>query len=59
MQIEEIRDNAPDGATHYVIIKGLVIYFKVNKWVVEIFSSYCNDWLEDRFYRISELKPLH
>lgn len=31
MNIEEIRKNAPDGATHYVLYKnGLSIYIKFN-----------------------------
>ena len=57
MTTEEIRKNAPDGATHYIEYAG-VTYFKSNEYGLHIWSKMFGEWVFDRRFRIAELKPL-
>lgn len=55
MTIEEIRKNAPDGATSYMIQRGDIVYVKPHKeygwyrWAENSWQHYC--WYQ-------EVKPL-
>ncbi|QGH74173.1 hypothetical protein [Acinetobacter phage A2.1] len=57
MKIEEIRANAPKGATHYIEYAG-VTYFKSTEYGLHIYSKMFGEWILDRRFRITELKPL-
>ena len=60
MTFEEIRKNAPNGATHYRIdiISGLVVYIKnyTIKWCDELSGG---EWLFVCVHEIFNIKPLH
>jgi hypothetical protein len=64
MNIEEIRKNAPDGATHYCIYDEICFYknqdcgwffWKLNKWL-KIPKRWCYNPITNID---NELKPLH
>ena len=54
MTIEEIRKNAPDGATHYAITKitSSIIYLKKDRRVI----NYCDRYKTDE--PLGFIKPL-
>lgn len=61
MDIEQIRKNAPDGATHYYKDDLITCYFfyssDVNLWFV--WNSYFGYWSSNIFQeRIELIKPL-
>lgn len=47
-QLEEVRDNKPEGATHYNRRGGSDYYYKlvklINRDAFEIWSNSCQDW---------------
>ena len=60
MSIEEIRKNAPDGATHYSYI--LKKYFQINKnelWVYGYMWKYHSRIKHPRYIIRNQIKPLH
>ena len=62
MTEQEIRDEAPSGATHYLLLKTVnvgdhIIYFRNSIIGLCIHSTY-SGWIEDRRTRLTELKPL-
>lgn len=57
MNIEEIRKNAPDGATHYNIYDdGYVIYYKKFMFVIAQYAH--GEWIGTLRLDFSGLKPL-
>ncbi|AFU62287.1 hypothetical protein AVV48_gp38 [Acinetobacter phage phiAC-1] len=56
MTIEEIRKNAPQGATHYLHIDGIVIYYKYLDKIV--FQYAHGELIETLRLNTSGLKPL-
>lgn len=59
MNIEEIRDRAPDGATHYHFMLGDVYYIKSYNFLFYWFDTHMHEWYRDLTISISELKPLY
>lgn len=60
MTIEEIRANAPKGATHYnddVSIPDTVIYYKEENGQVMLWCL-SEDWFPSAFENLSRFKPL-
>ncbi|MEG1856804.1 MAG: hypothetical protein RR231_15070 [Acinetobacter sp.] len=66
MTIEEIRKNAPDGATHYheynIPVFQNIEYARFLNGVRQIYSHYCAEWIDDVVddseQPDSEFKPL-
>lgn len=57
MNIEEIKRNAPEGATHYNLYDdGTVIYYK--KFMLVIAQHAWGEWLETLRLNFDGLKPL-
>lgn len=57
MSIEEIRKNAPDGATHYSDLDEDVVYYQKTNNV--IFWDDVYDVWDEVYFDMPELKPLH
>ena len=55
MTIEEIRKNAPDGATHYSTYGGFVIYHKFQDKGIYVWD--CDHWRRFSCF-VENLKPL-
>jgi hypothetical protein len=66
MDLNEIRKNAPEGATHYhkyeVPLFHEVEYARFSKGVRQIWNHHCDEWFDDIVdadeQPDSELKPL-
>lgn len=58
VDIEEIRKNAPDGATHWLIggLKKMIIYFDVNNELIMTKKGWCLFHIDDVF--MDKIKPL-
>lgn len=51
MNIEEIRKNAPDGATHYILYKnGSIQYLKCNDFIQHYQDGF---WYETKVHQIT------
>lgn len=61
MSIEEIRKNAPDGATHYIILSKNIHYIKKinDKWHVAYNYDCGSGWAILNVHFIGEPKPLN
>lgn len=59
MTIEEIRKNAPDGATHYKVYGLLVIYYSIKSHLVFRYKKSEKNWIRCSMCDSSNLKPLH
>lgn len=57
MELEEIRENAPEGTTHYRILNGEVTYVKKPEFDnVYIWSDYFEKW-RPTFWKRIHLSP--
>ena len=65
MTEQEIRDGAPDGATHYIVYgKNILYIMKLTFWYRHVYQNGFKDWhyckpsIFVRIFRIKKLKPL-
>lgn len=62
MNKDEIKRNAPDGATHYIKVDGAVIYvMKLTFWYRYFDNGIMSDWWDYEpglLYRLFKIKPL-
>lgn len=56
MTEQEIRDNAPSGATHYSDIDNEIVFYQVTNNVIYWDSDY-SIW-DEVYFEMPELKPL-
>lgn len=58
MNIEEIRANAPEGATHYMLVGNLgMVYMRFNEDIAFYFDHGFGDWIEITL-NSADIKPL-
>lgn len=57
MTPEQIKANAPDGATHYKIDSGYILYYKDDVYALWLWILRLNRW-DITKYRLHDLTPL-
>lgn len=57
MTKQEIKDNAPVGATHYKQTKGYTIYYRDDVYALWLYILRLQEWTITK-YRLHDLKPL-
>lgn len=58
MTLEEIRKNAPEGATHYDDPLGFIMYYKYENESVLVFLNFSKEWATSKHLDLQKLKPL-
>lgn len=62
MTLEEIRKNAPEGATHYIIVDGVAIYVLKKRFYHRwLHNGEFSQWMYYKpslFFRLFKIKPL-
>ena len=58
MTEQEIRDNAPDGATHYLSGDYHTTYYKVDGNNIYSWQSHNKKWHYDSIFHNAMIKPL-
>lgn len=56
MTPEEIKRNAPDGATHYLVHNREVIYYRERNNQIKLFA--CGGWFPSGISDINKTEPL-
>ena len=56
MTLEEIRKNAPEGATHYKIDSGYTLYYRDDIYALWLWIKK-GEWVITR-YRLGDIKPI-
>lgn len=58
MTPQQIKANAPEGATHYDDPLGFIMYYKHSHEGVRLFLNFSKEWSMSKHLDLQKLKPL-